>query len=282
MAHGPARLLKRAIAAEVEAVFRDPAGREPPVVRRGTGLFEPGAVAARVHGDVTTMMIGGITGLLLQMLHPAVLAGVWDHSNFRADMHGRLRRTAGFIAVTTYGTRPEAEAAVARVRGIHDRVAGTLPGGADYAANDPRLLAWVHATEATSFVAAWKRYGEPGMSARDEDRYFREMAAVGTALGAAPVPESRAAASAFIAAMRGELRADARTAEVAGLVLNQRSAKVAAEPLARLTMQAAIDLLPDWARRMHGLANPRIGRPLLRAGAFGVASTLRWAFRPAS
>jgi uncharacterized protein (DUF2236 family) len=30
--------------------------------------------------------------LLLQMLHPAVLAGVWDHSNFRSDMHGRLRR----------------------------------------------------------------------------------------------------------------------------------------------------------------------------------------------
>jgi uncharacterized protein (DUF2236 family) len=48
------------------------------------------------------MMIGGVSGLLLQMLHPAVLAGVWDHSDFRADMHGRLRRTAKFIAVTTY------------------------------------------------------------------------------------------------------------------------------------------------------------------------------------
>ena len=54
---------------------------------------------------MTSMMVGGVAGLLLQMLHPAVLAGVWDHSNFRNDMHGRLRRTARFIALTTYGGR---------------------------------------------------------------------------------------------------------------------------------------------------------------------------------
>ncbi len=51
------------------------------------------------------MMVGGVAALLLQMLHPAVLAGVWDHSNFRTDMLGRLRRTARFIAMTTYGAR---------------------------------------------------------------------------------------------------------------------------------------------------------------------------------
>ena len=43
--------------------------------------------------------------------------------------------------------------------------------------------------------------------------------------------------------------------------------------------QAAIDLLPDWARRMHGLTNPVLGRPLVLAGTLGLAQTLRWAFR---
>jgi uncharacterized protein (DUF2236 family) len=40
------------------------------------------------------MLIGGISALMLQALHPLALAGVWDHSNFREDMLGRLRRTS--------------------------------------------------------------------------------------------------------------------------------------------------------------------------------------------
>jgi uncharacterized protein (DUF2236 family) len=51
-----------------------------------------------------------------------------------------------------------------------------------------------------------------------------------------------------------------------------------AEPLQAVTMQAAVDLLPEWARRMHGLPNPALGRPLVRAGTLGIARTLRWAF----
>src|ERR1700722_8457426 len=167
-----ARPIKQAIAAQVVALFNDRARGEKPVVRRPDGLFGPGAVAWRVHGDVTSMMVGGVSGLLLQMLHPAVLAGVWDHSNFRSDMHGRLRRTARFIATTTYGSKEDAKAAIARVRAVHNHVRGTLPNGRVYAANDPSLLAWVHVTEATSFLDAWIRYAEPGMLAADQDRYF--------------------------------------------------------------------------------------------------------------
>jgi uncharacterized protein (DUF2236 family) len=248
------------------------------VARRDDGLFGPGAVAWRVHGDVTSMMVGGIAGLLLQMLHPAVLAGVWDHSNFRADMHGRLRRTARFIALTTYGGRTEAEAVIARVRGIHDRVRGVLPDGTPYAANDPALLAWVHLTETTSFLQAWLRYGEPDMPGAAQDRYFAEMARVAQALGADPIPRSRAEARALMEAMRPQMRCDARTREVARIVLTQRAPRRMAEPLQALAMQAGIDLLPSWARRMHGLPTPMLGRPLVRAGTLGIARTLRWAF----
>ncbi len=154
-----------------------------------------------------------------------------------------------------------------------------LPDGTPYAANDPAALAWVHVTETTSFLAAWIRYAEPGMPAADQDRYFAEMAVIAEALGAAPVPRSQAEARALIAATRPRLRCDARTREVARLVLNQRAANRGTEPLQALTLRAGIDLLPDWARRLHGLANPLLGRPLLRAGTFGVAQPLRWAVR---
>lgn len=273
------RPLKQAITAQVVALFNDKARGEGPVVRRDDGLFGPRSVAWRVHGDVAAMMVGGISGLLLQMLHPAVLAGVWDHSNFRADMHGRLRRTARFIAVTTYGDRVAATALIERIRGIHDRVHGSLPDGTPYRANDPALLAWVHVTEAMSFLEAWIRYAEPRMPGADQDRYFAEVAQIGAALGAEPVPRNRLEARKLVGAMRARLRCDARTRDVARLVLNQRHSSRMAEPLQALTMQAAIDLLPDWASAMHRLSSPALSLPLVRAGTFGLAQTLRWAFR---
>jgi len=272
------RPLKAAITAEVVAMFNDRARGETPVIRSTDSLFGPAAVAWRVHGDVTAMMVGGIAGLLLQMLHPAVLAGVWDHSNFRADMHGRLRRTAKFIALTTYGGRAEAEAVIERVNSIHNRVTGTLPDGTPYAARDPALLAWVHVTETTSFLNAWMRYAEPGMSAADQDRYFAEMAQIAAAMGANPIPRTRRAAQDLLNATRLQLKADARTREVAKLVLRQRAAHPLAAPAQALTVQAGIDLLPAWARAMHGLNTPFLARPLIRAGTFGIAQTIRWAF----
>lgn len=74
--------------------------------RADTGLFGPDSACWKVHGDFTSMMVGGIAALFLQMLHPGPLAGVWDHSNFRQDMLGRLRRTARFIAARPTATAP--------------------------------------------------------------------------------------------------------------------------------------------------------------------------------
>ncbi|MBC7986646.1 MAG: DUF2236 domain-containing protein [Sphingomonadaceae bacterium] len=271
--------LRRALIGRVRAIFNDQARGETPVRRSADALFTPACAPWRVHGDVTTMMVGGIAALLLQMLHPAVLAGVWDHSDFRQDMLGRLRRTARFIAVTTYGARTEAEAAIARVRQVHARVRGTLPDGTRYRADDPALLAWVHVTESISFLDAWVRYAEPAMPMADQDRYFAEAARVAEALGADPIPRSRGEAEALIAAMRPQLAANDRTREVAQIVLSQQAPSLELKPVRALTFQAAVDLLPGWAREMHGLAGPRLARPIVRAGTFGMASALRWAFR---
>ena len=270
--------IKQLIASRTAAIFNDRSRGERPVARQADGLFGPRAVAWRVHGDVASMMVGGVASLMLQMLHPAVLAGVWDHSNFRADMHGRLRRTARFIALTTYGGRAEAEAMLTRVRGIHDQVSGVLPDGTPYAANDPALLAWVHVTETSSFLDAWIRYAEPRMRLIDQDRYFAEMVRIAQPLGADPIPRSRQEARSLLSEMRPKLVCDARTREVARLVLTQPAQNRMTEPLQALTMQAGIDLLPPWARRLHGLPDPALARPFVRAGTLAIAQTLRWAF----
>jgi uncharacterized protein (DUF2236 family) len=244
------------------------------------GLFGPGSAAWVVHGDFTAMMAGGVAALLLQMLHPGALAGVWDHSNFRRDMLGRLRRTAQFISGTTYGSTATADMLIAKVRRIHDAVAGTLPDGTPYSANDPDLLTWVHVAEVASFLAAYRRYRDPRFPGSEQDRYLGEYALLAERLGATHVPRTRAALDAYFVAIRPRLRVDHRTREVARALLRQQPASLAMAPAQALLMQGGIDLLPDWAARMHG--RTRMPRPAVRVGMAGIGSVLRWALRNGS
>ena len=270
--------VRRALVRQVRSTFNDQATGERPIPRSDHALFAPNSVIWRVHGDVTSMMAGGIAALLLQMLHPQALAGVWDHSNVHDDMLGRLRRTARFIAVTTYGERDAAEAAIAKVRRIHEQVGGTLANGTLYRADDPHLLAWVHVAGAMMFLEGWRRYGEPGMSGADQDRYFAESGVIAQMLGADPVPDTRAEAERLIRRFRGQLVANDRSREFRDLVVNAEAGSVAQAVVHKLLMNAATDLLPPWARNMHGLTVLPFTGPPIRAATFGLASTLRWAF----
>jgi uncharacterized protein (DUF2236 family) len=223
------------------------------------------------------MMVGGIAALLMQMLHPQALGGVWDHSDVHSDMLGRLRRTARFIAVTTFGHRDKADAAIAKVKAIHEQVRGTLSDGTEYRATDPWLLAWVHVAGAVNFLDGWRRYAEPGMSRADQDTYFAQSGEIARMLDADPVPRTRAEAERLIADFRPELRADERTRAFRDLVLKAPAQSLAEAPVQLLLMNAAIDLMPPFAREMHGLSRPLLP-PVVRGATYGMAQTLRWAF----
>src|SRR4051794_16982269 len=92
-ARGP---LERADPARVRDVYRLPAG-DPGLVPWRSPVFA-------VHSDLPAMYCGGFAALLLQTLHPGAMAGVADHSGYRTDPYGRLRRTAQFIVVTSFGS----------------------------------------------------------------------------------------------------------------------------------------------------------------------------------
>ena len=270
--------LRRALVKQVRSTFNDQAKGERPVVRSDDALFPRDSVVWRVHGDVTSMMVGGIAALLTQMLHPQALGGVWDHSEVETDMLGRLRRTARFIAVTTYGERDSAEQAIARVRAIHDHVVGVLPDGREYRADDPALLAWVHVAGAMMFLDAWRRYGEPRMSRADQDFYFAQSGEVARRLGADPVPATRLEAERLIGDFRPQLRSDERSRAFRDMVLKAPPRSLGDMPVQRLLMRAAVDLMPDFARDLHGLRRPAVIAPAVRGATMGLAGTLRWAF----
>ncbi|MGY8972542.1 MAG: oxygenase MpaB family protein [Sphingomonadales bacterium] len=270
--------LRLQLVEQVRGVFNDVESGQQPVPPSDEALFARDTPIRMVHADIVAMMVGGIRGLLLQMLHPHALQGVLDHSNFRSDMHGRLRRTARFIAVTTFGHRDAAQAAIDRVNRIHAAVGGTLPDGSPYSASDPRVLAWVHVAEATSFLAAYLRHVRPDMPGAEQDDYYRQFAVIALALGADPVPTNRAEAEAIFRELRSDLAASPAAREVADLVLSQRP-KGAPPAVQTLLGAEAVALLPPFARSMLGLERPGLAAIPARAATWGMGKTLRWAFR---
>lgn len=246
------------------------------------GLFGPQSVTWQVHGDFTSMLCGGVSALLLQMLHPLPLAGVWDHSNFREDMLGRLRRTSQFISVTTFGPTAEAQRLIDKVKAIHLQVTGTSNGGQPYAASDPHLLTWVHVAESSRFLASHLRYRNPHLSVARQDEYYREVARVAEALGARDVPTSCAAVAKYLQQMRPQLVCDQRTLEVARILLAAPAPSALARPFGALVMQAGIDLLPDWAQQQLGFKPGIVQRRWVRVGIKGVGRVLRASVRNGS
>ena len=246
------------------------------------GLFGPDSISWHVHGDFTSMLIGGISALMLQALHPLALAGVWDHSNFRQDMLGRLRRTGQFISGTTFGSAADANWLIDKVRTIHLQVVGTGLDGRPYAASDPELLTWVHVAEVSNFLAAHLRYRNPDLSGADQDKYYDEIAVIAERLGAQNVPRSRQQIADYLERIRPQLLCDERSHEVIRLLLNAPAPSVLAKPFGALMMQAGIDLLPDWASDQLGLHQRPLTRTLIRTGVNSTAPILRWAVRNGS
>ena len=270
--------LRLKLVERVRGVFNDVESGQQPVPTSDEALFPKDSPIRMVHADIVAMMVGGVRGLLLQMLHPHALQGVLDHSNFRTDMHGRLRRTARFIAVTTFGHREDAMAAVDRVNRIHAKVGGTLPDGTAYSATDPRTLAWVHVAEATSFLAAYLRHVRPDMPGSEQDEYYRQFAVIARALGADPVPIDRREAEAIFRDLRTDLTVSPAAREIAQLVLTQKPP--GSPPAVQALLGAeAVALLPPFARSMLALERPGLAAIPARAATWGMGKTLRWAFR---
>lgn len=152
------------------------------------GWFGPGSTIWAVHADAATL-VGGVRALLVQAMHPTVLAGFDQHSSYRQDPESRLVRTASFVTITTFGTTAQAGAACERVRRAHAPVRGRTPTGEPYDAGDPDLLGWVHLALADSMADSVARFGRTPF---DLDAYLADMAVVGEHLDADHVPHDRA------------------------------------------------------------------------------------------
>jgi uncharacterized protein (DUF2236 family) len=231
----------------------------------------------RVHADAS-MFIGAIRALLLQALHPVALQAVVDHAGFRRDFWGRFQRTSRYLALTTYGTVPDAERAIAAVRAIHRRVTGAMRDGTPYAADDPHLLMWVHVAEVDSFLVAFQVFGAEKLTPAEADEYVRQTGSVAARLGVVDPPNTVAELMSIIDSYRHELSGSGPVREARDLLLVHPPFTGLTRAGYHVLAASAVSILPAWARKELLLPIlPITERGLIRPLGRSAMHTLRWA-----
>ena len=222
------------------------------------GLYGPASEAWRLNREAMLLLGAGPRALLLQIAHPAVAAGVADHSDFRADPWRRLAGTLRSYLTIVYGTTAAARSEIRRLNTLHRGITG--PG---YAARDPELSLWVHATLIDSTIAVADAWLEPvGRDRRAA--FYAETRPIGRAFGVPEglLPIDVEAFDEYVAGMlapSGPVRVSAVARELAGVVLRPPLAPIA--PVLRgiptwayaWTLWPSVGLLPDTVRQEYGL-----------------------------
>jgi uncharacterized protein (DUF2236 family) len=266
-----AKAVRERIAGDFEAQHAE-------IWREGERWFGEQDAIWRVHADAS-MFIGGIRALLMQSLHPVALQAVADHAGFRRDFWGRFQRTSRYMAITTYGTVPDAERAIAAVRAIHRRVTGTTPDGRPYSADDPHLLMWVHVAEVESFLTAFQVFGAEKLSAAEADEYVRQMGSVAARLGLLDPPDTVSELISIMDNYLSELSGSSQAVrEASDLLLVHPPFGGVARAAYHVLAASAVSTLPPWARTELRLpALPITERALIRPLGRSAMQTLRWA-----
>ena len=248
------------------------------------GLYGPASEAWRLNREAMLLLGAGPRALLLQIAHPQVAAGVAEHSDFRADPWRRLQATLRSYLTIVYGTATAARAEIRRLNGLHRSIRGR-----GYAARDPELSLWVHATLVDTTIVAADAWLEP-LPRERRARYYAETLPIGRAFGvpADRLPADIEAFEAYVAGMLapdGPVHPTPIARDLAATVLHPPLGPVVpafgwVPPVAySWTLWPSIGLLPASVRTEYGfrwgpleqavsgwlVAGWRLWRPLLPA-----------------
>jgi uncharacterized protein (DUF2236 family) len=218
--------------------------------------------AFRRYAADSSLVLGGLAAILLQLGDPVVAGGVAAHSSFAQNPLRRLRHTLAYVYAVQLGAQDQHFRAARRVDSAHTRVAG---------ARDPDAQLWVAATLARTGVHVHELlHGPLPVDLADEIHAASADLGMSLQLPADAWPADRAAFDRYWGA------------KVAGLEVGDDARGVAAELLAaraapwwlRLALPAAREftavLLPPELRSAYGL--PR--HPRRQALVVGVLRAL--------
>jgi uncharacterized protein (DUF2236 family) len=242
----------------------------------------PGSISWEVNGDLASVSAAGMAAIIMEVLHPSVMAGVYEQSSYRTQPLRRAQNTLGYVLRTTFGSTEAATAVIDRVHKVHSHINGTRPDGVPYRALDPELIGWVHTCIPWAVMEAFHRYRRP-LTVAEKDRYLAEQAPIGRMGGAEWVPESVAELEAYVERMRPLMAMTEQTREfldfLAGDVEGEWRATARQQLERRLGLAASMTLMPAWARHLTGTYQPTaVQRAYLVPSARLQARLLRWAY----
>jgi uncharacterized protein (DUF2236 family) len=274
---------KRDLAAAIE----EGGGRHDEVEIYGGELGDPGlaggpdSMSWEIHGDLASLVVAGTAAILMELLHPSVMAGVFTHSAYRTDPLRRARNTLGYVLRTTFGNTAAATRVIEGVKKVHSRIEGTRPDGIPYRALDPELIGWVHNAIPWAVMTAYDRYRRP-LSREEKDRYLREQALIGRMGGAERVPESVDELEAYVERMRPLLSMNEQTHSFLDFLAGRTDdfPVGARERFDRwVAIRASMSLMPEWAQRLTGTWQPSLVQRLwLRPADQLKARIVRWVY----
>lgn len=211
---------------------------------RDAYVFSPDSETWRVNRYATGLLFGP-AAVLLQVAHPRIAQGVADHSDFREDALGRLRRTLTSVNRIAFGTQADAEEMRKQLSATHGRVQGAtregVSGPSRYSAFEPDLMLWVLATLIDASIKGYEFVWGP-LAWKRRELFYRDFRRFGTYFG---LPEDEGPrdyaeyAGYFETMMRDKvLGSHPICAEVAGAVVHPAS------PFRDRLIGKVVDFLP--------------------------------------
>ena len=234
------------------------------------------SIAWRVNAE-RIVLLGWARAILLQLAHPLVAAGVYDHSGFRGTPYAaaaRLYHTVHAMLSLTFGDEAARHRTIEAIRAIHRRVHGVLPqsvgchaAGTRYSAEDPALVLWVHATLVDSLLLVYELLVAP-LTVAERDEYCAELRDVAIALAAHEdeVPWTWAALRAYLERMSASraIAVGTQARELADAVLSPSGGWLVA-PATWINRVITIGLLPPPVREQYSFRwTPRQERRVAR------------------
>ncbi len=234
----------------------------------------------RVQAERAVGLNYGQRALMLGAAHPVNFIGTQDNTRAGARPFTRLAHTARVFETVFFGTRSEADQALAFVERLHRRVrgelteaAGSYPAGTSYTAFDPALMLWTIAVMVDSAEAYYEALVRE-LSPVEKQGLWQDYLLFGELFGM-----SRAAAPQTYSEFReyweaiwsgGRLHLTEKAREVALAIAFEIPLPLYLHPQREIHNLVLVGTLPPRARELFGLSWTPLHRAAFRAVAGGM------------
>jgi uncharacterized protein (DUF2236 family) len=157
---------------------------------RREGYFPAGeSVLREVMLERAVNLLYGQRSLVISSMQPLTFTGTCQSSKACEVFYKRLTHTAQVFDAVFFGTREEADRALAFTLRLHKQVSGTIdeqagpyPAGTPYSALDPELMSWVVAPIFDSAQTLYETFVRP-LSAGEREQLYQEYVTFGELFG---------------------------------------------------------------------------------------------------